>query len=372
MFVERQIVSATVHAGLDQEQVPGAAASFGPAAPRNRIRHARIEVRQPVEALRPGARKVPSKPQVQGQLIGNFPGVPAIKTPIELLPGNWTRDIHSTRCLVAQGGANPLAKAQNEVGEIDPRARRTSALRFICRPEPAEGNKASSGVGLQIVVIGEFKLPARSEGMPPTDNGDSRGEVVLCVFVRNRTLSLAVSYQSVRNGEIGRQGGSLYGGDCAVVRRRKTLLRNVEPGILRCTEVAETAGADIHARLDCWTHCVIVVDRKGVGVIRLGAAVLADARAEWVARQIRQLPITVPAKDTAFIVNNIVYAGNVLVAIPAQPGGLYEVVEYRGVGRFRYQRIQQKLGSQIEQIRIRRDRDDVAGKRLANPRAGID
>src|SRR6266436_6765957 len=243
MFVQRQIVSATVHTSLDQEQVPGAAASCGPTAPRNRqIRHARIEVGQSVEALRPGARKVPSKPQVQGQLIGYFPGVPAIKTPIELLPGNRTRDIYRTRCLVAQGGANPLAKAQNEVGEIDPIGRRASARRLICRPEPAEGNKASSGVGLQIVVIGEFKLPARDEGVPPMEHGDSRGEVVLCVFVRNRTLSLAVSYQSVRNGEIGRQGGSLYGGDCAVVRRRKTLLRNVEPGIVRCTEVAETAG----------------------------------------------------------------------------------------------------------------------------------
>src|SRR6266571_3849093 len=273
MFVERQIVSATVHAGLDQEQVPRTAASCGPTAPRNRIRHARIEVGQPVEALRPGARKVPSKPQVQGQLIGYFPGVPAIKTPIELLPGNRTRDIHSTRCLVAQGGANPLAKAQNEVGEIDPRARRTSAPRFICRPQPAEGNKASSGVGLQIIVVGEFKLPARSEGVPPMEHGDSRGEVV------------------------------------------------------RCTEVAETAGADIHARDDCWTHCITVVYRKSIAVIRLGTAVLADARAEWVARQIRQLPITVPAKYTAFIVNNIVYAGNVFVAIPAQPGRLYEVVD---------------------------------------------
>src|SRR5260370_609904 len=166
MFVERQTVSATVHAGLDQEQVPGTAASCGP------------------------------------------------------------------------------------------RARRTSAARFICCPEHAEGNKASSGVGLQIVVIGELKLPARDEGVPPMNHGDSRGKVVLCVFVRNRTLSLAVSYQRVRNGEIGRQGGSLYGGDCAVVRRRKTLLRNVEPGIVRCTEVAETAGADTHARQECRTNCV--------------------------------------------------------------------------------------------------------------------
>src|SRR6266700_1539084 len=208
MFVERQIVSATVHAGLDQEQVPRTAASCGPTAPRNRIRHARIEVGQPVEALRPGPRNVPSNPQVQVQLIGYFPGVPAIKTPIELLPGNRTRDIHSTRCLVAQGGANPLAKAQNE-----------------------------------------------------------GGEVVLCVFVRNRTLSLAVSYQSVRNGEIGRQGGSLYGGDCAVVRRRKTLLRNGEPGIVRCTEGAETAGAyDVPRKLRAnpWggINCKWVEDRR--------------------------------------------------------------------------------------------------------------
>src|SRR5258708_17909747 len=54
MFVERQTVSATVYAGLDQEQVPGTAASCAPIAPPDRIRDARIEVGQPVEALRPG------------------------------------------------------------------------------------------------------------------------------------------------------------------------------------------------------------------------------------------------------------------------------------------------------------------------------
>src|SRR6266478_3894032 len=114
MFVQRQTVSATVHAGFDQEQVPGTAASCAPAAPRNRTRRARIEVGQPVEALCPGARQIISEPQVQGQLIGYFPGVPAIKSPIELLPGNRTGDIYSARCLVAQGGALPQAIAQKD------------------------------------------------------------------------------------------------------------------------------------------------------------------------------------------------------------------------------------------------------------------
>src|SRR6266436_9658205 len=348
MFVQRQIVSATVHTSLDQEQVPGAAASCGPTAPRNRqIRHARIEVGQSVEALRPGARKVPSKPQVQRQLIGYFPGVPAIKTPIELLPGNRTRDIYSTRCLVAQGGANPQAKAQKEVGNIAPRAGADRALRISLRPEAVEGNKTSSGVGLQIVVIGEFKLPARDEVVPSMDLGDSRGEVVLCVFVRNRTLSLAATNQPVGNSETGRQGGSLYVGDCAVVRRRKKFLRKVEAGIDRHTEVAKTAGADIQVRDGCRIDCIIVADRKGVGVIRLCAAVLADARAKWVARQVLQLPITVAAKDTAFIVDCVVYAGNVFVAIPAQPGRLCEVVDYLSVIGWHRKQTQQKRGSRI-------------------------
>ena len=190
MLVERQTVSATVHAGLDQEEVPGTAASCAPAAPRNWIRYARIEVGQPVKALCPGARQVISEPQVQSKLIGYFPGVPAIKSPIELLPGNRTGDIHGTRCLVAQRRANPQAIAQNEVGDIAPRARRgrsgsTAQIsrRLILRPVSVEGNKTSSGVGLQIVVIGEFKLPARDEGVPSMDLGDSRQEVVLCVFV---------------------------------------------------------------------------------------------------------------------------------------------------------------------------------------------
>src|SRR5258705_9634454 len=90
-----------------------------------------------------------------------------------------------------------------------------------------------------------------------------------------------------------RSRGSLDAGDCGVIRRRKKLLRNVEPGIDGYTEVAETAGADIQVRGSCRIDCISIANSKGVGVIRLGATVLAKARAEWVARQIRQLPITV-------------------------------------------------------------------------------
>ena len=102
-------------------------------------------------------------------------------------------------------------------------------------------------------------------------------------------------------------------------------------------------------------------------MIRLGTTVLAEARTEWIARQIRQLPITVAAENMAFIIDLVIYARNIFVAIPAQPGRLYEVVLCQGVGWIRKQ-TQQKLGCLIEKIRG----DDVAGKRLANSCAGID
>jgi len=54
-------------------------------------------------------------------------------------------------------------------------------------------------------------------------------------------------------------------------------------------------------------------------VIRLGTTVLAEARAEWIARQIRQLPITVAAENMAFIIDLVIYARNIFVAIPASP-----------------------------------------------------
>src|SRR6266705_687713 len=103
-----------------------------------------------------------------------------------------------------------------------------------------------------------------------------------------------------------------------------------------------------------------------MGVIGLGTAILAEARAERISRQVCQLPITVAAKDAAFIVNNVVYAGNVFVAITAQTGCLYEVVACRAVGWIRNQ-TQQKRGSRIDTI----CRDDVAGKRLASLCTGI-
>src|SRR6476646_4074399 len=96
---------------------------------------------------------------------------------IELLPGNRTRDIYGARCLVAQGRANSQAVTQNEVGKIAPSTRRSSAPCSILRPESVEGNQASSGVGLQIVVIGQLKLPAHHERVLSADHGEPRGEV---------------------------------------------------------------------------------------------------------------------------------------------------------------------------------------------------
>ena len=60
-----------------------------------------------------------------------------------------------------------------------------------------------------------------------------------------------------------------------------------------------------------------------MGVIRLRAAILAEARAERISRQVCQLPITVAAKDTLFVADVVVNAGNVFVAITAQAGRLY-------------------------------------------------
>src|SRR5207237_8150096 len=180
-----------------------------------------------------------------------LPCVPEIDSSIEFLAGNRTRDIYGAGCLVAQGGANPQAIAQNEVSEIDPRARRTSARCLILRPEPIEGNKTSPRVGLQIVIIRRFKLRAGDEGVLSMDHHDSRGEVKLCVVVGNRALSLATSNKGVGNAETGRQGRSLYVGDGAIVRRGKTFLRDVEVGVHGYTEVAETAGAHIGVHRSC-------------------------------------------------------------------------------------------------------------------------
>src|SRR5207249_7081625 len=99
MLVQRQIVSATVHAGLNQEQVSGTGTSYAPAASRNReICNAWVEVGQPIKALRPGTRQVVSKPQVRRQLVSYLPGVPNIESPIVLLASNRARDIYGARC----------------------------------------------------------------------------------------------------------------------------------------------------------------------------------------------------------------------------------------------------------------------------------
>src|SRR5262249_51451449 len=142
--VKRQAISATVRAGLDKEQIPWAGATRAPAASGNgQVRNIRIKVGQPIVALRPWAWQVISKPQVQGQLIGYFPGISHIYGPIELLPCNGGRDIDSARCLVSQGGTYAQAKTQEEVGEIDPSTRRSGAPCSIFRPKTVEGNQAS-------------------------------------------------------------------------------------------------------------------------------------------------------------------------------------------------------------------------------------
>src|SRR3989442_2519110 len=103
---------------------------------------------------------------------------------------------------------------------------------------------------------------------------------------------------------------------------------SIEPGMDRYTEVAETAGTDIQVRGSCRIDCVSIADSEGVGMIRLGTTVLAEARAEWIARQIRQLPITVATENMAFIIDLVIYARNIFVAIPPQPSRLYEVADY--------------------------------------------
>src|SRR5438132_266015 len=146
MLVQRQIVSATVHAALNEARVSGTGTSYAPAASRNReICNAWVEVGQPIKALRPGTRQVVSKPQVRRQLVSYLPGVPNIESPIVLLASNRARDIYGARCLVAQGGANAKAIAQNEVGKILPGPRRPKTLRKILSPETSKGNKSSSG-----------------------------------------------------------------------------------------------------------------------------------------------------------------------------------------------------------------------------------
>src|SRR6266849_7228329 len=50
----------------------------------------------------------------------------------------------------------------------------------------------------------------------------------------------------------------------------------------------------------------------------------------------------------AFTVDLVIYAGNVFVAIPAQPGRLYEVVDHLSVVGWIRKQTQQKLGSRID------------------------
>jgi len=84
-------------------------------------------------------------------------------------------------------------------------------------------------------------------------------------------------------------------------------------------------------------------------VIRLGTAVLAEPRAERVSRQVCQLPITVAAKDAARTTDNVVYAGNVFVAIPPARSP-YEVVDYLSVVGWIRKQTQQKLGSRMMRV----------------------
>src|SRR5260370_41500069 len=85
---------------------------------------------------------------------------------------------------------------------------------------------------------------------------------------------------------------------------------------------------------------------------------MAKTRYEWITRQVHQLPKTLAAKKIASTVNLVIHAGNVFVGIPAQPGRLYEVVDYLSVVGWIRKQTQQKLGSRIDAT----CRDDVAGK----------
>ncbi len=73
--------------------------------------------------------------------------------------------------------------AQQEISKVDSTSRAGSVLRQTLGPRSVKGDEASSGVGLQVIVIAFFKLTTPDEGVAPANHRDLRREVPLGVEV---------------------------------------------------------------------------------------------------------------------------------------------------------------------------------------------
>ena len=85
-FVQRNVVAAAVHSGLDIKGVAGARRSRGPVATRNRaINGIWIPIRQVIEAFRPRPLKLVAQTRADCQLRGYPPSVVSVKGAVGLL-----------------------------------------------------------------------------------------------------------------------------------------------------------------------------------------------------------------------------------------------------------------------------------------------
>src|SRR4029077_3654709 len=184
-------------------------------------------------------------------------------------------------------------------------------------PRSVKGDEASSGVGLQIVVIAFFKLTTPDEGVAPANHRDLRREVPLGIEIVDRALPLAAGDVRVVDTKARRQRCTLGVGYQSVIGRWPPFLCHVESRVDRQAQVMEPADADIEISYGRWTEGVGVADSKALAASVLRAAILAKACAKWVLRQAQQLPVGKASEHTVAGVDVLVHAGDVLIHVPA-------------------------------------------------------
>jgi len=132
-----------------------------------------------------------------------------------------------------------------------------------------------------------------------------------------------------RNGEIGRQWVRSMGGLRCCKTPPETLLRNVEPGIVLCTEVRKRLALTFTPARIVGLLCNRSRSQGRWCDNVSATAVLADARAELSPRQIRHFQELYRSRYVLLYCSTYSTAGNVFVAIPRQPGRPYEVLTTR-------------------------------------------
>src|SRR5580658_8428613 len=139
-------------------------------------------------------------------------------------------------------------------------------------------------------------------------------------MVANGAVALALTYVSgERKGRSGRRPHDL--GNVVVIARRPSECGEIVTGKQRRAKIDEAASRNVQVADDVGAEHVVEINRQSLGVIVLGATVIAQAGVERIGWKIQQAKVSKTSEHACFVGDVHVTTGYELGVISSCAGG---------------------------------------------------